>query len=441
MRKLFYFVILLKKKIENLFLTYIKKQSIRRAYRGQFYIHPFFIVLFIVFAAFVAIAIFISNNFSEEHDEDKFMGVADVNAKLMSDNIFSAEDPDSISADRFLEPFPIIEGMQNMKYIIIADKFHRVMYILKQGRKNWGVIKTYPIAIGSSDGRKQREGDKKTPEGLYFIVDKKYKRELINTYGNYADIYGDYAFVLNYPNRQDIADGRGGSGIWVHGTFDNTLPVESRGCLAMHNTYIRDLNNIIDGGLLTPIFIIDQAQPDFQKLINLGEVWKERAEVAQEFGIDETGVKVRTANVRQLPSPSMESVPITLNARQRQTTQSTRQLPESEQEIVRFVNDWAVGWGSKDIEIYKSFYDAQNFVGDGQSWNVWIVRKKGTFDLYESISVTLDRIKVISSSDTEALIEFVQLYKTERSSIVSIKQLKLVNTGDGWKIVSESVKR
>ncbi|MDR0304572.1 MAG: L,D-transpeptidase family protein [Chitinispirillales bacterium] len=430
MYNLLYYIALLKKKIENLFLTYMKKQSIRSAYRGRFYIHPFFILFFTVFAAVVLGIVFISKILSE-NEKDKFLHVAQVNAELMSDTVYSDAGVDTVSADRFLEPFPIVEGMQNMKYIIVVDKFYKAMYILKQGRKKWGVIKTYPIAMGSSDGRKQREGDKKTPEGLYFVVEKKVEQEL-------NEIYGPHAFVLNYPNKRDITEGRGGSGIWIHGASENTVPAESRGCLSMHNLYIKDLNGIIGDGLLTPVFIVNENFSDFRSMINLEEVWKERVEVAEEFGIDEFGKKTNKANVRKLPD--VEIVPITLNAGQ-QVSVNTRQPTETELEVGRFVNDWAIAWGSKNIQIYQSFYDTQNFIGDGQRWNDWRARKVGTFALYDSIFVTLDRIKVVFSSDVAASVEFVQRYRTERSSVVSVKLLNVVKTDNGWKIISESVKR
>jgi len=415
-------------------MTYVKKQTIRNAYRGRFYIHPFFIILFVSVAVLVAVIALIPIDFSEK---DNFLQVEEVNAELMSDSVYSKvnsqENIDTVSSDRFLEPFPIVAGMQNMKYIIVVDKFYKAMYILKQGNKKWGVIKTYPIAMGENDGRKQREGDKKTPEGLYFIVEKKVKREL-------DEIYGPHAFVLNYPNKRDITEGRGGSGIWVHGASENTVPPYSRGCISMHNLYIKDLYTIIGDGLLTPVFIVNENISDFRNLINLEETFKERAEVAEEFGIDEFGRRTNKANVRKLPD--VEMIPVTLNNARPQAAANTRQTSQNSQEIIRLVNGWAAAWSSKNIENYQSFYDTRNFFSDGQSWKEFKVRKQGTFALYNNISVSVENINVISVSDSIVSVEFVQHYVTESAARVSFKRLGFLKQQDNsWKIISEAAGR
>ena len=433
MRELFYQIVLIKKRIGNFFMTYVRKQTIRSAYRGRFYIHPFFILLFAFLAALIAGIALLPKDFSEK---DKFLQIEEVNDELMSDSVYSEAPPqtnaDTVSSDRFLEPFPIVDGMQNMKYIIVVDKFYKAMYILKQGNKKWGVIKTYPIAMGENDGRKQREGDKKTPEGLYFIVEKKVKREL-------DEIYGPHAFVLNYPNKRDITEGRGGSGIWVHGASENTVPPYSRGCISMHNLYIKDLYTIIGDGLLTPVFIVNEDFSDFRNLINLEETFKERAEVADEFGIDEFGRRTDKAGVRKLPD--VETVPVTLNDRP-QIAANTRQPSQNSQEIIRLVNGWAAAWSSKNIEDYQSFYDTRNFFADGQNWKEFKARKQGTFALYNNISVSVEKINVISTSDSTISAEFVQHYVTENAARVSFKRLGFLKQQDnGWKIISESAGR
>jgi ketosteroid isomerase-like protein len=168
-------------------------------------------------------------------------------------------------------------------------------------------------------------------------------------------------------------------------------------------------------------------------------------EVAEEFGIDEaTGKKVYKANVRQLPSPSVETDPITLNpvSQVSVNTRQPRQVPPNEQEIVQLVNDWAAAWGSKNIDTYQSFYDTRNFSSDGQNWREFKARKQGTFALYSSISVSVDNIKVISLSDTVISAEFVQQYVTENASRVSFKRLRLLKQqDDSWKIISEMAGR
>ena len=57
--------------------------------------------------------------------------------------------------------------------IIIVKKSERVLYAIKDDK----VIKKYNIALGKNpNGHKKVEGDKKTPEGYYFIDGKKCKK-------------------------------------------------------------------------------------------------------------------------------------------------------------------------------------------------------------------------------------------------------------------------
>ena len=89
----------------------------------------------------------------------------------------------------------------------------------------------YFVAVGKNGIDKQREGDEKTPVGIYFI----------SSYipgASLPAIYGVGAFPINYPNAWDRRLGRTGSGIWIHGTDkddESLLPESSRGCLTLRN--------------------------------------------------------------------------------------------------------------------------------------------------------------------------------------------------------------
>lgn len=86
----------------------------------------------------------------------------------------------------------------------------------------------YFVDIGKSGGDKRREGDEKTPVGIYFPSSFLPAKTL-------PAIYGAGAFPINYPNTWDRRLGRTGSGIWIHGTDkdeESLTPQSSRGCLA-----------------------------------------------------------------------------------------------------------------------------------------------------------------------------------------------------------------
>jgi murein L,D-transpeptidase YafK len=81
---------------------------------------------------------------------------------------------------------------------------------------------------GRKDGDKQREGDLKTPEGVYFVGDK-IEQKLDYT------LYGNTAFALNYPNPMDRLRDKTGYGIWIHGRGTPITPKLTRGCVALQN--------------------------------------------------------------------------------------------------------------------------------------------------------------------------------------------------------------
>ncbi len=90
---------------------------------------------------------------------------------------------------------------------------------------------SYPCSTGQASGDKQVLGDKRTPEGIYFV---EYK------IANGLDFkeYGGVAYTLNYPNPVDKLRGKSGHGIWIHSKGQNIVPKDTRGCVAI------DLKNI-----------------------------------------------------------------------------------------------------------------------------------------------------------------------------------------------------
>lgn len=130
-----------------------------------------------------------------------------------------------------------------------VEKRARKLHVLRGG----AVLKSYPIALGRSPvGPKEREGDRRTPEGAYRIDGRK------------ADSAYHRALHISYPEPRDVARGRAGGhdpggAIMIHGlrnglgwlgrlhrSFDWTL-----GCIAVTNPEMDELWRIVPDG--TPI--------------------------------------------------------------------------------------------------------------------------------------------------------------------------------------------
>jgi murein L,D-transpeptidase YafK len=134
---------------------------------------------------------------------------------------------------------------------IVVFKSKRKLMVYSKGK----LIKTYNISLGTQPiGAKEYEGDKKTPEGIYFINDK-------NPHSGYHKNLG-----ISYPNEENIQKAKQlgkavGGDIKIHGLrnklgffgkfqrwFDWTLD-----CIALTNQEIDELYKAVAIG--TPIEI------------------------------------------------------------------------------------------------------------------------------------------------------------------------------------------
>lgn len=134
---------------------------------------------------------------------------------------------------------------------ILVLKSARQLQLISNGKP----IKTYRISLGKQPkGAKTREGDKRTPEGLYW-VDWRKKSEKFNL-----------AMHISYPNISDAAQARregvsAGSMIMIHGTPDTADNPEelfhtldwTDGCIAMKNYEMREVWNLAKDGTLVEI--------------------------------------------------------------------------------------------------------------------------------------------------------------------------------------------
>jgi len=106
------------------------------------------------------------------------------------------------------------------------------------------------FSYGTSLGDKTKEGDFKTPEGVYFTLEKISRYEL-------PKFFGAGALKLNYPNPVDIKLKKTGSNIWIHGTDDSSkleLNNITRGCITINNQDFIKISSLVKINK-TPIII------------------------------------------------------------------------------------------------------------------------------------------------------------------------------------------
>jgi murein L,D-transpeptidase YafK len=193
------------------------------------------------------------------------------------------------------------------------------------------VLKQYRAISGTNSGDKEREGDMKTPEGIYFI-DRKIPQNRLRA------LHGAAAFELNYPNVVDRIMGRSGSGIWIHGV-DNENRMKKRfdtlGCVAVSNHDVLDLSRRLTTMRNIPIVIVDA---------------------------------------------ETESIPVGLEP---------KGGPFSEK-----VKAWAAAWSGRDPESYLAFYH-KDFYSRGMKYEAWVRYKRRLTKQYQFIDVQLEDIKIL----------------------------------------------
>jgi murein L,D-transpeptidase YafK len=129
-------------------------------------------------------------------------------------------------------------------------KSRRKMVLQQDGK----VLKTYSIMLGLNPvGHKQRQGDKRTPEGDY-IID--YRNDRSSFY---------LSLHIDYPNTRDILAGIDrrerdlGGAIFIHGmgfAYDAALYIGedwTNGCIAVTNAAMDEIWTLVPDG--TPIRI------------------------------------------------------------------------------------------------------------------------------------------------------------------------------------------
>ncbi len=129
--------------------------------------------------------------------------------------------------------------------LVVVEKSRRKLYL----KSNGATIKTYRIALGGNPvGHKQRQGDKRTPEGTYFLS----KRGSSNFYK---------AMKISYPSSTDRskAAARGdnpGGDIMLHGSPNNMagagpmlkLVDWTDGCIAVSNQEMDEIWSLVNSG-------------------------------------------------------------------------------------------------------------------------------------------------------------------------------------------------
>jgi len=127
---------------------------------------------------------------------------------------------------------------EDLDSLLIANKKTKELTIYSSNNSSKKLLAKYENVIVGVRGDKFKEGDLKTPTGVYDL-----RRKFIPQ----DQFYGPLAFPLSYPNTFDKVKGKDGHGIWIHGSPLNGSarnPV-SKGCIVLNNDNIKFLDKNI----------------------------------------------------------------------------------------------------------------------------------------------------------------------------------------------------
>jgi murein L,D-transpeptidase YafK len=145
-------------------------------------------------------------------------------------------------------PAAVLQLAPSQKHVILVDTSRNRLYVYANDRGRPRYVTDFYTSLGKNGVEKQRQGDQKTPLGVYTVVAA---RERL------PDFYGPGAFPLDYPNEWDKLHGRNGHGIWLHGTPSETYsrpPWATDGCVVLTNEDFKKLARYVDVNR-TPVVI------------------------------------------------------------------------------------------------------------------------------------------------------------------------------------------
>lgn len=147
-------------------------------------------------------------------------------------------------------PAYVLKLPASVKTVLIAETATATLHRYVVDVQGLLLGETQAMSIGQEGVGKEKTGDRRTPLGIYFVMEE------LDT-SNLHEKYGPVAFPLDYPNAWDTARQRTGSGIWIHGVApgSGTRPEQDTdGCIALRNEELLSLGPHLMP-LVTPVIV------------------------------------------------------------------------------------------------------------------------------------------------------------------------------------------
>ncbi len=152
-------------------------------------------------------------------------------------------------------PRYVLQLNSGQKHVLVVDSRRSRLYVFANDAGRARLVADYYVTLGKNGMEKTREGDQKTPVGVYHVTANLPRTKL-------TDFYGAGAFPINYPNEWDRRLGRKGHGIWLHGVPSDVYsrpPRASDGCIVLANPDLESVGRAVQVGT-TPVIIADEIE-------------------------------------------------------------------------------------------------------------------------------------------------------------------------------------
>ena len=228
-------------------------------------------------------------------------------------------------------PSGLLQMANDQKYALVMDAKRARIFLYENVGGTPKLVSDFYVSQGKLGIDKYKEGDQKTPLGLYSITNRLPGTKL-------PDFYGPGALPINYPNEWDKVNGRSGSGIWLHGVPSGNYsrpPLASDGCIVLTNADFLHIAATIEVGK-TPVLIHENIH-----FLSPAQ-WAEEKQIAQKL-ISDWRTDVESGNANRVATHYSKNMrfPIGENF----NTWLQKQLIDT--------NKWIPSIKLKDLSLYK----------------------------------------------------------------------------------------
>jgi murein L,D-transpeptidase YafK len=272
-------------------------------------------------------------------------------------------------------PRYVLQLHPGQKHVLVVDSRGSRLYVFGNDQGRPRLVADFYVTLGKNGVEKTREGDQKTPIGVYHVTGNLPRSKL-------TDFYGAGAFPINYPNEWDRRRGRNGHGIWLHGVpadLYSRPPRASDGCLVLANPDLESVGRYVQVGT-TPVIIADAIE------------WSDAASVDAE---------------RRSLSAALEQ--------------------------------WRADWQGRDTERYLGHYSQRFSAGGGQGYAAWAAHKRAVNAAKSWINIELSRVAMFRypREGDFVVVSFEQDYKSSTLSNTMRKRQYWIKEEGRWKILYE----